>query len=200
MREAESDLSECVDALWWPAVLASGLLEVELPGRLLHLFGTARQARRLRGVDGVVRDVLEPAAMLHDVGYASDLVDTGFHAIDGGRYLRSIGVAEAIVSVVAHHTCAVVEADLRGLSSALAAFERPPTLMAEAMIYCDMTSGPRGEVMSAEERIADILVRHRGNQVLEQFIETVQGELVAITARMSQLATPAEQQGIAVAQ
>jgi putative nucleotidyltransferase with HDIG domain len=192
LHAASNDEGVEVGPTWWPAVLATELLQAELPDRLLHVFGTARQAGRLRGVDGIHLKTLEPAAMLHDVGYASDLVDTGFHAIDGARYLRAIGVDDEIVRVVAHHSCAAVEADLRGLSGALAAFERPPPLMAEAMIFCDMTCGPRGELLTAEERIADILVRHEGSLILRQFIDRARSELLASTARMGHLAAVAD--------
>lgn len=177
----------------WAADLATELLSSELPNRLLHLLGTAGQARRLRGVKGMHLEALEPAAMLHDVGYARALVETGFHAIDGARYLRAVGVDEEIVSVVAHHTCAAVEADLRGLSGALADFDPPPRLMAEAMIFCDMTSGPRGEVVTVEERIADILVRHRGDQIVERFVDAVRFELITSTVKMSELAVQVSQ-------
>ena len=43
------------------------------------------------------------------------------------------------------------------------------------MIFCDMTSGPRGELITVEERIADILVRHEGNPTLELFIDAGDG-------------------------
>ena len=66
--------------------------------------------------------VVEAAAWLHDIGYASPLVDSGFHPLDGARYLRRIGFGDRLLwTLVAHHTCALVEAEERGLADILAA-------------------------------------------------------------------------------
>ena len=37
-------------------------------------------------------DDLVAAAWLHDIGYAPELVETGFHPLDGARYLRREGL------------------------------------------------------------------------------------------------------------
>jgi putative nucleotidyltransferase with HDIG domain len=59
----------------------------------------------------------ETAALLHDIGYAPGLVRTGFHPIDGATFLQAEGVAEEIVSLVAHHSSALTEAELAGLGA-----------------------------------------------------------------------------------
>lgn len=67
------------------------------------------------------------AAWLHDVGYAPSLAQTGFHRVDGARFLRARGVPEVVVALVAHHTGAVFEAEQRGLDvELLAEFALPP--------------------------------------------------------------------------
>ena len=38
-----------------------------------------------------VTDVLVSAARLHDIGYAPDVMATGFHPLDGVRYLAGLG-------------------------------------------------------------------------------------------------------------
>jgi hypothetical protein len=54
---------------------------------------------------------------LHDIGYAPGLAVTGLHAQDGARYLRDAQHADAMLCrLVAHHTCASVEAGERGLA------------------------------------------------------------------------------------
>jgi predicted hydrolase (HD superfamily) len=61
------------------------------------------------------------AAWLHDIGYALELVETGFHPLDGARYLRRVGVDGQVVNLVAYHSCAQTEADVRGPGAELAA-------------------------------------------------------------------------------
>src|SRR5690348_4418219 len=76
------------------------------------------------------RDVLAQAAWLHDVGYAAGLFKTGLHALDGARWLRAHGIAERVTALVAYHSCAIYEADERGLADQLRAEfveERSPT-------------------------------------------------------------------------
>ena len=68
--------------------IARSLLEVPLPQRWAHTQGVAAQARTLAPVLGDEADLIEAAAWLHDVGYSPALAATGFHPLDGARYLR----------------------------------------------------------------------------------------------------------------
>lgn len=79
-----------------------------------HLASVGRKAEILGPAIGLDVELLAAACWLHDVGYAPELVDTGMHAIDGARHLRRTGWDERIVSLVAHHSCAVLEAEERG--------------------------------------------------------------------------------------
>lgn len=105
--------------------------------------------------------VVVAAAWLHDIGYSPDLRDTGFHPLDGARYLRSIGAPERLCSLVAHHSCAIVEARIRHMGGLLLA-EFPPeeSILADALIYADMTTGPTGLPVTVDERLAEILGRY----------------------------------------
>jgi HD superfamily phosphodiesterase len=98
----------------WAEELARKLLEVPLPRRLVHVQGVAVRARRIARVVGEDADPLEAAAWLHDIGYSLELVDTGFHPIDGARYLRNVQHADDLLCrLVAHHTRAIIEAEAR---------------------------------------------------------------------------------------
>jgi hypothetical protein len=99
------------------------------------------------------------AAYLHDLGYAPALVETGFHGLDGARHLRALG-QERLAGLVAYHSGARCEAELRGRTAELAEFtdEASPTSM--ALTYCDMTTGPAGEVVTYEERLAGVEGRY----------------------------------------
>ncbi|MEU4223899.1 hypothetical protein AB0F17_06375 [Nonomuraea sp. NPDC026600] len=47
------------------------------------------------------------AVSLHDLGYAPDLVETGFHPLDGASYLRdAVKADDTLYRLVAHHSCA----------------------------------------------------------------------------------------------
>jgi hypothetical protein len=63
---------------------------------------------------------------------------------NGTRYLRSVDYDERVTNLVAHHSCAAVEAELRDLSGALADFDREDGLAADCLIFCDVTTRPDG--------------------------------------------------------
>jgi len=52
------------------------------------------------------RWLLVYAAWLHDIGYSPEVSRTGFHPLDGARYLLSVGASADLVGAVAHHSCA----------------------------------------------------------------------------------------------
>jgi HD domain len=148
----------------WARGIARRVLADALPGRWAHTQGVAAQARAVGPVLGWDTDLIEAAAWLHDIGYAPGLAVTGFHPLDGARYLRDREDAALVVCVlVAHHTGAVVEAAERGLRGPLLAEFPLDGGLSEQMIavtYCDLTTGPRGERLSPQERIAEVLSRY----------------------------------------
>jgi HD superfamily phosphodiesterase len=94
--------------------LSRSLLEAELPRRWAHSQVVARRADIVASVVPEFASDVVAAAWLHDIGYTSALVDTGFHPIDGARHLRRIGFGNArLWTLVAHHTCAMIEAEER---------------------------------------------------------------------------------------
>jgi HD superfamily phosphodiesterase len=131
----------------WAREMAHDLLAAELPRRWRHVQGVARRAVSSGIAHGETLDLLIAAAWLHDIGYASGLVDTGFHPIDGARYLRRARVEEGVVDLVAHHSCAFVEAKLRGLQKALEEFPKDDSLPHDELCFCDMTTSPDGELV-----------------------------------------------------
>lgn len=79
-----------------------------------------RPPQTLATLVGEDAGVLESAAVLHDIGYAPPLVDTGFHRLDRARYLRDTHEAdESVVRLVANPTYALLEAEVRGLRDEL---------------------------------------------------------------------------------
>jgi hypothetical protein len=106
----------------WAREPASACLAAELPRRWGHVQAVAAMAESLRPAAGDEADLLVMAAWLHDIGYASGLVDTGFHPLDGARYLRGLGADARLCGLVANHSGAAREAELRGLSAQMAEF------------------------------------------------------------------------------
>lgn len=87
----------------------------QLGRRWAHVQSVARLASRIAVVVPGDETVLVSAAYLHDIGYAPELALTGFHPLDGARFLRTAG-HERLARLVAHHTNARGEALLRGIT------------------------------------------------------------------------------------
>jgi putative nucleotidyltransferase with HDIG domain len=146
----------------WAEDTARAILQTPLPRRWAHTLGVAAQARSLAPILGADRDLLTAAALLHDIGYAPDLIDTGFHPLDGARYLSdTVQASDVLCRLVAHHSCALIEAAERGLAAQLSPEFEPATAeLTDALIYCDMTAGPDGQHMHVDQRLADIRARY----------------------------------------
>ena len=138
-----------------------------------HTSRGGRAARSLAPVLGADADLLEAAAWLHDIGYAPGLAVTGLHALDGARYLRNAHYADAMLCrLVAHHSCAIVEAGERGLADVLhREFEPAPHALSSVLTYCDMTTSPDGELVSVERRLAEIHDRYGPGHLVSRSIQ-----------------------------
>jgi putative nucleotidyltransferase with HDIG domain len=132
----------------------------DLPERWQHTVGVARRAEELAMVLGEDPQVLVAAAWLHDIGYSDLARDTGFHPVDGARYLNRHDWPQRICALVAHHSGACFVAEVRGAQEALAAFDREESPLSDALTYADQTVGPGGRRMSPSQRLADMLHRH----------------------------------------
>jgi HD superfamily phosphodiesterase len=74
------------DLVAWAFELAGGKLAGVLPRWVQGVSRRARLVAPLFSVDD--GELLVGAALLHDIGYAPELVGTGFHPLDGARCLR----------------------------------------------------------------------------------------------------------------
>ena len=168
----------------WAADTACQHLAGPLPRRWAHTQGVAIRARSLAPILGEDADLLEAAAWLHDVGYAPGRARTGFHPLHGARYLRDVERAdEMLCRLVAHHSCAIIEAEERGLAPELACeFEPARGDLTGALIYCDMTTSPDGERLPVEQRLAEILIRYGPGHVVTRAITRSAPHLTAAVA------------------
>ncbi|RJO80220.1 HD domain-containing protein [Nocardia panacis] len=173
----------------WAWRLAGSELETSLPKRWAHSQGVAHTAIQLVAQLNCDRELLVESAILHDVGYAPTLAVTGFHPLDGARFLRDMHHAdERLVRLVANHTFAPLEADERGLREQLEA-EFPildDPLLVDALTYCDMTTTPDGTPTTPADRIAEIVTRYGPNTLVGRFIQRAKPEILAATARVEQ--------------
>ncbi|MGI5285804.1 HD domain-containing protein [Nonomuraea polychroma] len=157
----------------WAHDLAEDLLKTDLPRRWAHTRGVAARAVSLAPILGEATDTLTAAAAyLHDIGYAPRLVVTGFHPLDGARYLRDVHHADdTLCRLVAHHSCAVNEALERSLFDALTAeFDEEPPDLVRALTYCDMTTSPDGIHLDVTERLAEIHARYGADHLVSRSI------------------------------
>jgi HD superfamily phosphodiesterase len=171
----------------WAEELARKHLEAPLPRRWAHVQGVAARARVLAPILGENADLLEAAAWLHDIGYSPELAETGFHPLDGARYLRDAHFADPVLcSLVAHHSCAVIEAAERGLAGELCReFPAASMVLNDALAYCDMTTDPSGNTVSVHDRLAEIRERYGPHSTVTRFTFNAEPCLVASVARTS---------------
>jgi hypothetical protein len=171
----------------WSTRVAETELKSVLPRRWAHTQGVARRAAEIRKAVGRDADLLVASATLHDVGYAPRLVVTGFHPLDGARFLRDEhSVDERLVRLVANHSFALMEAKERGLWHELATefplLENP--LVVDALVYCDMTTTPDGGRTTVRERVEEIVGRYGAGSVVGRFIRRAAPEIFSSVERI----------------
>ncbi|THA72639.1 HD domain-containing protein [Streptomyces sp. A0958] len=176
-----------VSMVKWAYAVAEAELSESLPRRWAHSQGVAQRAAELTAIVGCDGELLISAAVLHDVGHAPRLAATGFHPLDGARFLRDIHAADQrLVRLVANHSLALLEAEERGLRGALEA-EFPlleDRRLVDALIYCDMTTAPSGENTSVVARLAEIAVRYGTDSLVGRFIRRASPEILATVERV----------------
>jgi HD domain len=175
--------------------LAEAKLAASLPRRWRHVRSVARRAR-WAAKQLSLSDHLVAAAWLHDIGYAPELVETGFHPLDGARYLRRMGIDGQIVSLVAYHSCAEIEAEVRGLGDALASEFKPgDALLSDVLLYCDMTTGPGGDYVRPADRLVEIRGRYGPENEVTRFVERAASEILTTAGQVEEMLAAHPSQG-----
>jgi len=163
----------------WPGACWPGLSD-----RWDHTREVAARAQSVAtAVPDEERRLLVDAAWLHDIGYSAEVSRTGFHPLNGARYLRSIGASPDLVGAVAHHSCARFEAAERGLARDLEAFSAPSEAVMDALAYADMTTGPTGLGVNVEDRLAEILERYGSDDPVHRAISRARVDLMTAVRR-----------------
>jgi hypothetical protein len=176
----------------WAQGLARTLLAGSLPRRWAHVQGVAARARGLAPAFGADAGLLEAAAWLHDIGYLPELAATGLHGLDGARYLRDVQHADPVLCrLVAHHSCAIIEAEERGLADLLRReFDPAPRPLADALTFCDMTTSPDGEHMHVGRRLAEIHDRYGAGHPVSRSIRRATPLILEAVGQVAGNASP----------
>jgi hypothetical protein len=173
-----------VTTVEWACEVARDCLAEALPRRWRHVQAVVERARILSsslGADDA--EHLVAAAWLHDVGYAPGIAETGFHPLDGARYLRKLGCPERVCNLVAFHSCASAEAKVLGLVDGLREFSDEPSLLRDLLWYADMTTGPDGQCMTFPERMNEIRSRYGPDHYVVRALDAGMAERETAVAR-----------------
>lgn len=179
-------------------MIAAGLLAEALPRRWSHTVAVAAAAARLAGVLAPeASDEIVCAAWLHDIGYAPDLIETGFHPLDGAAYLTGAtsggsDIPVEVIALVAHHTGAAFEAHERGLHDALAGYPMPDTAKLDILSCADLCSGPDGAAVDPAGRISEVLTRYPTDHPVHRAITQSGPMLIAQSRRVLEAVREAE--------
>lgn len=154
--------------------------------RRVHSRSVGRKAMALSGLLAPnLRTDLVAASVLHDIGYAHPA--TGFHSVDGARFLAKQGFSDVVCHLVANHSASSLEAEERGLS--LDIFDEFAIDMSEiypaeiglahgALWWADLTTGPDGEDVAVENRLNEICARYGPNDPVTRFVQRSRSILI----------------------
>jgi hypothetical protein len=124
------------------------------------------------------RAVVVSAAFVHDLGYAEGIADSGFHHLDGARFLRDLG-EDRLAGLVAFHSAGRWEAEARGVTPELAEFEDERSLTADVLAYADLLTGPDGTSMELAARIGEVERRYGAEHPVTRSLRAGQPDLAA---------------------
>jgi hypothetical protein len=168
--------------------LAQLWLATSEPQRWRHVRGVGLTAERLSKAlfweNTRDRDVLVAAGYVHDIGYAPGLKRTGLHQLDGAKFIRKLGDYR-LAGLVAHHSEARFEIGLRGYEEELSEYPRENTRVYDALVYCDLTTGPDGITMAFEDRVREVYQRY-GEGDISRALHMAEPYLKAAVDRIDQ--------------
>lgn len=147
-----------------------------------HVEAVGQRAEDLCDTAGLAERVAV-AAWLHDIGYGPAIAHTGFHPLDGARFLITHGAPAEVIRLVAWHTGAGFEAQERGLLGDLDAFAQPLADELDALTMIDLATSPTGEPVLDVKRIAEILSRYEDGHPVHEAVQNSRASLLASSRR-----------------
>jgi hypothetical protein len=79
-----------------------------------------------------------------------------------------------------------VAAEALGLGEAMSSFKDEASPVSDALAYCDLTTGPRGQPMQLGERLEDIEARYGAPHVVVEALRHAFGDLKGMMERTEQ--------------
>lgn len=165
--------------------LAESLLAGERPQRWKHSQAVAAESGRLCTLIGIASSSVVAAAWLHDVGYAPAVAATGFHPLDGARYLRARRWDYTVCQLVAHHTDARHQVNKQLAHQLCIEFAPVGGLEHDVLWAADATCGPNGERFTLDERISEVHARYGRDHPVTAGMIASRNELAAAIARVA---------------
>lgn len=129
--------------MWWPRSRTSATLAHDLA----DLFGPDDSR------------VLVAAATLHAIGNSPGLRRTGCPPLDGAVYLLDRGYPPRLAALVAHQSPVEPSARVEGVRHLMDLIPREDSLVADALVYCDVHAGSTGKVVPLDDGLADLIER-----------------------------------------
>lgn len=165
---------------WRSVVLAATRQTPELLAHLSVVSLRAAAIGELAGLDRGTIDCLAVAGLLHDIGRTPPYRDTGFHPVDGARLASKRGASLAC-ELVAHHTGARYEAEMRGIEIP---WPWTPAPAHDALMLADLTTSPDGRVVSLSARRADIEARYARDSIEVRALHRLWDEVLQARAHI----------------
>lgn len=180
-----------MDVVTWAKSEAEQRLS-PLGDRWLHTLGVVHRAKMVASTASPAdRPVLLAAAYVHDIGYAPELVASGFHPLDGAVWLRN-NEQERLARLVAHHSGARFQATELGLVAELDAFPEEQSIVADLLTYCDLTTDPDGSRVTFSARLAGISSRYPRDSEVSRSMRAAADPLAAVMRRAERQITGAD--------
>ncbi len=101
-------------------------------------------------------EAIVAAAWLHDIGYVPSLRATGYHPIDGALYLMKDNWPDRVISLVAHHSEAKMEAPYYSVAHHLSIIDPVTGPASDILTFADMTSGASGGRVALQARVEQL--------------------------------------------
>lgn len=169
-------ISECRD------LVRDHIAAVVGGSRWAHVKSAGLTAERLHQA-GVIDGDLVCAVWLHDIGYAPPLAVSGFHPLDGARYLHQLGLTDRIVGLVGAHTGAAWEAAERGLAGEWALLPSPAEADLDVVTLVDLSTSPTGDPIDPADRITEILRRYDPDHPVHRAVTRSRASLMQAVIR-----------------
>ncbi|WP_425263069.1 HDIG domain-containing metalloprotein [Vibrio owensii] len=133
-----------------------------LTDRLNHTLAVAELASKKASSLGLCGEKARMLGLIHDVGYCTEYAEYGFHALDG--YNALYRYHPKLAADMLYHTSTPEEASLRGIE-----LPKVETSVYGAILsFADCRVDSKGNVISFEERLSDIVSRYGSDSVIAE--------------------------------